>query len=135
MTSTDTPSWKKRASHILNGVCLVALLVVMGTVIYGLMLRASFERSYYAAVVVSILGAMVIVVGLAQQAIAARDALTWREMAEWQIRAAAQRIAARARATATVSAMLGPDSEAYYDQLIETLLDDMQSSVQLGSAR
>jgi hypothetical protein len=135
MNAANPPSWQKRSTRIVNGICLATLLVVMGTVIYGLILRASFERSYYAAVVVSIMGAMVIIIGLAQQAIAARDALTWREMAEWQIRAAAQRISVRASATTTVAGMLGPDSDAYYDQLIETLLDDMQGSVQLGGAR
>ncbi|MEP9404014.1 hypothetical protein [Sphingomonas sp. VNH70] len=112
-----------RFNRAIDAVCLFALVAVVGTVIYGLTLRAKYEQSYYGAVVVAVLGALVMLVALAQQAIAARDAATWREMAEWQIRAARAKLAARKGASGLE---LGPESPLYYEYLVEALIGDMQ---------
>ena len=61
-----------------NLVCFLVLLLIMATVIYGLILRAVWEDSYYIAVGIAVLGAIVLLIGLAQQEIAARDKATWR---------------------------------------------------------
>ncbi len=117
--------WSARVNRAIDLVCLFALIAVVGTVIYGLTLRAGYEQSYYAAVVIAVLGAAVMLVALAQQAIAARDAATWREMAEWQIRAARAKLAARGRASGLD---LGHESPLYYEYLVEALIEDMQNS-------
>ena len=107
--------WPKRIGRLIDAICLVALVAVFTTVIYGFWLRAIWAHGYYLAVAVAILGAFVILIGLAQQAIAARDVATWRDMAEWQIRAA--------RATAgQVDDEIEPHSAAYYEVLIGTLV-------------
>lgn len=119
--------WPAQVSRTINIICFVALLSVMGTVIYGLVLRSIFERSYMGAVIVASLGAITILIGLAQQAIAARDAATWRDMAEWQIKAARDRIAQRQGVgDGAIDLLAGPDSTLYYEHLIEALLSDMQ---------
>lgn len=115
--------WAARFNRAIDLVCLFALIAVVATVIYGLTLRAAYEQSYYGAVVIAVLGAAVMLIALAQQAIAARDAATWREMAEWQIRAARTRLAARGRASGLD---LGPESSLYYEYLVEALIEDMQ---------
>ncbi|MCP8889319.1 hypothetical protein [Sphingomonas faeni] len=107
--------WPKRIGRLIDAICLVALIAVFMTVIYGFWLRAMWAHGYYLAVAVAILGAFVILIGLAQQAIAARDVATWRDMAEWQIRAA--------RAAAGKSDdEIEPHSAAYYEVLIGTLV-------------
>jgi hypothetical protein len=69
-----------------------------------------------------VLGAFVILIGLAQQAIAARDVATWRDMAEWQIRAA-RAAAGQAGATqADADDEIEANSAAYYEVLIGTLV-------------
>jgi len=107
--------------------CFVALVAVMATVIYGFFLRALWAHSYFIAVLLGIFGAMTILIGLAQQAIAARDAATWRSMAEWQIRAARSRIAGGVGdLTSSTDEKLDADSPDYYEHLVEALLDDVQ---------
>ncbi len=101
--------------------CFVMLLATMATVIYGFMVRAIWADGYYVAVALAILGSLVMLVGIAQQAIAARDAATWRDMAEWQIRAAEARLAAMP--VAPDADPLDRDSPAYYETLIATLVD------------
>ncbi len=98
-------------------ICLGALLLVIGTVIYGFWLRATWAHGYYLAVVVAVMGALVILIGLAQQAIAARDAQTWRAMAEWQVHAARRRIGDGAH-----DEDVDPASTEYYELLIGTLV-------------
>lgn len=107
--------------RVVNAVCLVLLLVVIGTVIYGLVLRAEWERSYWIAVVIAVMGGFSLLVGLAQQEIAARDKATWRAMAEWQLRATYAKVADRGDG-------LRADSESYQEQLIEALIEDMRRS-------
>jgi hypothetical protein len=97
----------------------VALIAVIVTVIYGFWLRAIWANGYYLAVAVAIVGAFVILIGLAQQAIAARDVATWRDMAEWQIRAAR---AKAAQVSPVESEEIEPDSAAYYEVLVNTLV-------------
>ncbi|MES3083432.1 hypothetical protein [Sphingomonas faeni] len=113
--------WPKRIGRLIDAICLVALIVVIVTVIYGFWLRAIWAHGYYLAVAVAVLGAFVILIGLAQQAIAARDVATWRDMAEWQIRAA------RAAAGQGGATQADADDEieanaAYYEILIGTLV-------------
>lgn len=112
--------WPKRIGRLIEGVCLIALIAVVGTVIYGFWLRAIWAHGYYLAVAVAVIGAFVILVGLAQQAIAARDVATWRDMAEWQIRAARTR-AAQANPT-ELADEIEPNSAAYYEILVGTLV-------------
>lgn len=113
--------------RVVNLACFFVLLLIMGTVIYGLILRAVWERSYYIAVAIAVFGAVVLLIGLAQQEIAARDKATWRAMAEWQVRATYRKLAERwaeeekqGRPTPTI------DSEHYYEELLEVLIADMQ---------
>lgn len=134
MDVPDSPTlarsrWSKRTGRLIDGVCFLALLLTIGTVIYGLMLRAIWADGYYLVVALAVIGAIVMLLGLAQQAIAARDAATWRAMAEWQIRAARARIMAGAAAGAAVrhdGEALDPDSPLYYEHLVEALLDNVQ---------
>lgn len=77
----------RRIGRAIDMLCLIALLCVIFTVIYGLILRARFEQSYGIAAVIAIFGALVLFIGLAQQAIATRDLATWQEMALWRLRA------------------------------------------------
>ena len=50
---------------------------------------------------------------------------TWREMAEWQIRAARTRITSGAPSVPS-AAGLDPDSPLYYEHLVEALLENVQ---------
>jgi hypothetical protein len=117
--------WPTRIGRIIELLCLVMLVAVMATVIYGLSLRAQYERSYWGAVGVAAIGAAIILIGLAQQAIAARDAATWRDMATWQIRAARDKLAKRAGA-GDRRTDFGPGSALYDAYVIEALIEDMQ---------
>lgn len=121
--------WSRQTGRVINGLCFVVLLLVIGTVIYGLLLRARYEQSYYGAAVLAVLGAFVMLIGLAQQAIASRDAATWREMAEWQLRAA------HAKAMRATSEGEEPDSIAYHETLVEALIHDMLNKDAEGPAR
>lgn len=112
--------WSKRIGRLIDAVCLVALLAAIATVIYGFWLRAIWAHGYYLAVAVAILGAFVILIGLAQQAIAARDVATWRDMAEWQIRAA--RAKAAQASPGETDDEIEPNSAAYYEILVGTLV-------------
>lgn len=109
--------WSKRIGQSIELVCFLALIAVFVTVIYGFWLRAIWAQGYFLAVALTILGAFVVLIGLAQQAVAARDVATWREMAEWQIRAARARVAG-----ADAEDVVDPDSAAYYEMLIGTLV-------------
>lgn len=116
----------ERLASAINLVCLLLLLLTMGTVIYALLLRAWYEASYLAAAVVAIVGAVVVILGLAQQAIAARDRATWREMAIWQIRSATRKLEANGICGADeLTELLGTEHTPYYEHLIATLIEDM----------
>lgn len=134
MDVPDSPTlarsrWSKRTGRLIDGVCFLALLATIGTVIYGLTLRAIWADGYYVVVALAVIGAIVMLLGLAQQAIAARDAATWRAMAEWQIRAARAKImagAAEGAAARSEGEALDSDSPLYYEHLVEALLDNVQ---------
>lgn len=113
--------WPLQTSRLIDAICLVALVAVIITVIYGFWLRAIWAQGYYLAVAVAVLGAFVMLIGLAQQAIAARDAATWRDMAEWQIRAAENAVERR-QAEAGLDE-IDTDSPIYYEFLIGALID------------
>jgi len=121
-TGLSQSRWPKRIGRLIDAVCLVALVAVVVTVIYGFWLRAIWAHGYYLAVAVAILGAFVILIGLAQQAIAARDVATWRDMAEWQIRAARAKAAEANPSDAELGENLEPNSAAYYEILVGTLV-------------
>ncbi len=121
-TGLSQSRWPKRIGRLIDAVCLVALVAVVVTVIYGFWLRAIWAHGYYLAVAVAILGAFVILIGLAQQAIAARDVATWRDMAEWQIRAARAKAAEANLSDAELGENLEPNSAAYYEILVGTLV-------------
>lgn len=115
--------WPARIGQLIEIACLFALIAVFVTVIYGFWLRAIWAHGYFLAVGVAIVGALVILVGMAQQAIAARDVATWRDMAEWQIRAARDRIAPGAvPLDPAAQADVDPDSAAYYEVLVGALV-------------
>lgn len=125
----DRPEQNRLRSfgRMVNLACFFVLLLIMGTVIYGLVLRAIWESNYYIAVGIAVIGAIVLLIGLAQQEIAARDKATWRAMAEWQVRATYRKLAVRwaeqekqGRPVPTI------DSEHYYEELLEVLIEDMQ---------
>jgi phosphoglycerol transferase MdoB-like AlkP superfamily enzyme len=86
MIDRPEPNRLQSFGRTVNLAFFFVLLLIMGTVIYGLILRAVWEDSYYTAVGIAVLGAIVLLIGLAQQEIAARDKATWRAMAEWQLR-------------------------------------------------
>lgn len=140
MDVPDSPTlarsrWSKRTGRVIDGVCFLLLLLTIGTVIYGLMLRALWADGYYVVIALALTGALVMLLSLAQQAIAARDAATWRAMAEWQIRAARSRILTGAgnHAGGPVSpGDLDPDSPHYYEHLVEALLDHVQRDGEEG---
>lgn len=119
--------WSERTGRLIDAICLVVLVGVVATVIYGFALRAVWAHGYYIAVAVAIVGALVMMIGLAQQVIAARDAATWHDMAVWQLRAAREKIEGGAvvGASDTMSAS-DPDSPDYYEQLIKVFLESVQ---------
>lgn len=121
------PDRLRSFGRAVNLACFFVLLLIMGTVIYGLILRAVWEDSYFIAVGIAVLGAVVLLIGLAQQEIAARDKATWRAMAEWQLRATYRKLETR-WAEQEKTGLTPPtiDSELYYEQLIEVLIEDMQ---------
>lgn len=131
MVEPDTKSlaqsrWSRRTGNTINLICLIALLVVIGVDVYGFALRAHYEHSYYAAVVIAIMGALVLLLAMAQQAIAGRDAATWRQMATWQIRAARNRLAERGQNDLIEpEGEVDQDSPVYYEHLLETLLENV----------
>jgi hypothetical protein len=139
MDVPDTPTlarsrWSKRTGRLIEGACFLLLLVVIGTVMYGLTLRALWADGYYVVIAAAAVGAVVMLLSLAQQAIAARDAATWRAMAEWQIRAARHRIMAGATsAPGSGLEPLDPDSPSYYEHLVEALLDHVQRDDEKGA--
>lgn len=101
---------------------VAGLAGVVGTTLYCLEVRAHYERSYAAAFLIALLGLVVMLLAWAQQAIAARDLASWRDMVEWQIRAAHRKIALR-----------GGESEMhdqYFEILIDTLIADMHAGVE-----
>jgi uncharacterized membrane protein YcjF (UPF0283 family) len=114
--------WPSRIGRLINAICLLALIAVIVTVIYGFWLRAIWAQGYYLAVGVAALGALVILIGLAQQAIAARDVATWRDMAEWQIRAARAKALHSNVLNSAEHETVEPNSAAYYEILIGTLV-------------
>lgn len=125
--------WVAGLARAVEILCFVMLLATMATVIYGFAIRALWADGYYVAVALAVLGTLVMLIGIAQQAIAARDAATWRDMAEWQIRAAEARLAAMP--TAPGEERLDRDSPVYYEMLIGTLVDhaSRESTVIAGS--
>lgn len=119
--------WSRRTGRIIDVLCFVALVAVMLTVIIGFTLRAIWAHGYFIAVALAIVGALVVLIGLAQQAIAARDAETWRDMALWQIRAARQKTANDIADDGTESAVtVDPESQQYYEHLVEVLIDSVR---------
>lgn len=126
----DRSRWSKRTGRLIEVICFLLLMMTIGTVVYGLMLRAFWADGYYVVIALVLFGAIVMMLSLAQQAIAARDAATWRAMAEWQIRAARSRImggGAAAGGAATGKHMdFDPESPLYYEHLVEALLDHVQ---------
>ncbi|MCA1196362.1 hypothetical protein K9B35_00135 [Sphingomonas sp. R647] len=115
------PGWVAKLARAVDLLCFVMLIATMATVIYGFSIRALWADGYYVAVALALLGSFVMLIGIAQQAIAARDAATWRDMAEWQIRAAEARLAATP--VAPGEEQLDRDSPVYYEMLIGTLVD------------
>lgn len=126
INSPSFSRWPKRTGHVIDIMCFCALLLVMGIVIYGLLLRAVYERSYYGAVGLAGIGALVMLIGLAQQTIAARDAATWRKMAEWQIKSARTKAMQMTGRGNDSAADLDRDSSLYYEHLVEALIIDIQ---------
>lgn len=129
-TGLNRSRWPVWIGRVIDIVCLFALLAVAGTVVYGFWLRAIWAQGYFIAVAFAFLGALVILVGLAQQAIAARDVATWRTMAEWQIRAARGRVSAALERDGVADSdphdELEADAGAYYDVLIGALVRDAE---------
>lgn len=120
----------RRVGAVIDAVCWVVLLLVMVTVILGMIQRARFEHSYIVGVVVAIIGALVMLIGLAQQAIAARDLATWREMATWQLRAARQRVLKRHGegdgGATSEDGMSDPYVDVFSDVMVEEILSQME---------
>lgn len=113
--------WAARLTRAVDLLCFIMLIATMATVIYGFSIRALWADGYYVAVALALLGSLVMLIGIAQQAIAARDAATWRDMAEWQIRAAEARLATLPPAPG--EERIDRDSPVYYEVLIGTLVD------------
>lgn len=113
--------WVNGLTRAVDLLCFLMLIATMVTVIYGFLIRALWADGYYVAVALAILGSLIMLIGIAQQAIAARDAATWRDMAEWQIRAAEAKLAAIP--TAPGEERIDRDSPIYYEMLIGTLVD------------
>jgi len=125
LNSPTDAFWSRRLGRLIDGICWVVLLVVIGAVIAGLVRRAHYEHSYSLAVIIALLGAFVLMVGLAQQAIAARDLETWRLMAEWQLRAARERAGLAADLPAKLALITDDDQARYYALLSDMLVKEM----------
>ncbi|WP_206242074.1 hypothetical protein [Novosphingobium terrae] len=107
--------WYGRLIDVLS---LTGLAGMIGTTLYCLEIRSHYERSYTLALLIAVLGLIVMLIAWAQQVIAARDLASWRDMIEWQIRAAHRKIALR-----------GDEAELqdhYFERLIDTLIMDMR---------
>jgi len=129
------PTRLRAFGRVVNAVSFFLLLLVMGTVVYGLLLRAEWEQNYYIAVGIAVIGVIALLLGLAQQEIAARDKATWRAMAEWQLRATYRKLAARwAEQEKAGTPAPTIDSDDYYEQLLDVLIEDMQQATQ-GTVR
>lgn len=87
INAPNSSPFVRKVGLVVDILCWIVLIAVIVTVIYGLILRARFEQSYGLAVVIAVIGALVLFIGLAQQAIAARDHATWEEIALWRLRA------------------------------------------------
>jgi hypothetical protein len=111
---------------IVNGLCLLLLILIMAAVTYGFLLRAPWERGYYAATGFVLVGAVVTLVALAQQEIAARDKATWYAMAEWQLRATYRKLQAARGVDVTAPGSGSAQDDDYYSHLVEALIEDMQ---------
>jgi hypothetical protein len=116
--------WPAGPARLLDVVCLLVLVLVIAAVIYGFALRAIWAHGYYIALALAVVGALVLMIGLAQQAIAARDAATWRDMAVWQLHAARTKVLA-GRVTAAGEGVVSADDPAYYEHLVEVMLDSV----------
>jgi len=129
--SRSEPTRLRAFGRMINVICFFLLLLVMGTVVYGLLLRAEWEDSYYIAAGIALIGVISLLLGLAQQEIAARDKATWRAMAEWQLSATYTKLKAR-WADGEKAGIVAPtvDSEDYYEQLMEVLIEDMQRATE-----
>jgi len=125
--SLERSRFSRRTARLIDALCFVAILAVIGTVIYGFTLRAIWAHGYFVAVGLAVIGALVMLIGLAQQAIAARDAATWRSMAEWQIRAARQKVSGHEFLDGTMhDHELESDSHEYYEHLVDVILESMR---------
>ncbi|WP_068085724.1 hypothetical protein [Novosphingobium rosa] len=116
--------WYGRLVDLLS---LTGLTAMIGTTLYCLEIRSHYERSYIAGFLIALLGLIVMLIAWAQQVIAARDLASWRDMIEWQIRAAHRKIALR-----------GEDAELhdqYFERLIDTLIVDMRATAYDASAQ
>lgn len=116
--------WYGRLVDILS---LTGLTAMIGTTLYCLEIRSHYERSYIAGFLISAFGLLVLLIAWAQQVIAARDLASWRDMIEWQIRAAHRKIALR-----------GEEAELhdqYFERLVDTLIMDMRASAQSSAAQ
>jgi hypothetical protein len=125
-SSLDRSRWSKRTARFIDVLCFVALLAVIGIVLYAFFSRAIWARGYVVVLGLGVIGAVVMLLGLAQQAIAARDARTWREMAEWQIRAARAKLMGGGAVDHSVDGALDTDNPFYYEHLAEALLENMR---------
>ncbi|MBB3956812.1 hypothetical protein [Novosphingobium sediminicola] len=99
---------------------LAGLIGMIGTTIYCIGIRVHYERSYAAALLIALIGLLVMLIAWAQQVIAARDLATWREMVEWQIRAARRRAEQEADGV--------EEHDRYFECLVGALISDMQSA-------
>lgn len=108
--------------RLVNFLSLTGLAGTVGTAIYCIAKRAHYERSYAIALLIALTGMLVMLVAWAQQVIAARDLASWREMVEWQIRAAHRKIEAQGREADL--------HDQYFECLIDTLIAEMQSTVE-----
>lgn len=119
--------WSGRTIRFIDVICFIVLIAVMVTVIYGFTLRAIWAHGYVIAVAIAVIGALGLMIGLAQQAIAARDAATWRSMAVWQIRAARDKVTRPGSFDETrANHEDDPYSQEYYEHLIDVVLESMR---------
>jgi len=108
-----------------NLASLFILALIVGTAIYCISIRVKYEGSYLAAAIFAILACVVMVVAWGQQAIVARDIATWREMVHLQI--------AASRSRALQMAGSGETQDEYLAVLVDTLVRDLDASVEYGA--